>query len=152
MPIEFLDMRTSLFSNNSSGTTIATDTPLLIGDIGLQTASVANTTNASNVRVALEGTVGLPGDQGLITTITMTIERNGGNTPGSGTLIYVEVFNTNGVAAFSPLSITASDFPPAAAVNAGQIRYTLFISAAETPIAIGGPVGFNGWAAAGTTG
>ncbi|WP_339319541.1 hypothetical protein [Paenibacillus sp. FSL R10-2734] len=151
MPIVFVDERISINSNNSNGSVLLSSTPLLIGDIGLQTGVVANTTNAGNVRVALSGTVNVTGDTGLFATITLTIERNGTGTAGSGTLIYTEVFNTNGLASFSPLSITTGDFPLAAAVNAGQIRYTLFIvSSGSTTLR--GPVGFNGSASAGTTG
>lgn len=150
MPITFVDQRISIHSNNSSGTTGLTTTPLLIGDIGLQTVSVANTPNAANVRVALDGTANVSGDVELFATITLTIERNGTSTPGTGTLIYTEVFNTFGMASFSPLSITAGDFPPALAVNAGEIRYTLFI-ASSGGATLRGPVGFNGTAAAGNS-
>lgn len=150
MPIVFVDQRISINSNNSDGETILGVTPLLIGDIGLQTASVANTANAANVRVALDGSVNITGDIELFATVTLTIERNGTGVAGTGALIYTEVFNTAGDATFSPISITTGDFPPAAAVNANEIRYTLFIASTGTTI-LAGPVGFNGSAVAGTT-
>lgn len=146
----FIDERISIYSNVNTGTTILSATPLLIGDVGLQTAAVANTANAESVRVALDGTVNISGDVELFATITLTIERNGTGTPGTGTLIYTEVFETSGQASISPLSITTGDFPPVAAVNAGQIRYTLFVASTGAAV-LSGPVGFNGSAAAGTT-
>ncbi|SET12161.1 hypothetical protein [Paenibacillus sp. NFR01] len=150
MPIVFLDERISVFSNISTGTTLIETTPVLIGDIGLQTFAVANTPDASNARVALNGSVQLDGDVELFATVTLTIERNSTGTAGTGTLIYTEVFDTDGITSLAPLSITTGDFPPAAAVNAGQIRYSLFISS-TIEIILTGPVGFNGSAVAGTT-
>lgn len=150
MSIVFVDERISVYSNVSGRSIMLSPIPLLIGDIGLQTVAVANTANAANVRVALNGTAAPAGGTGLFTTITLTIERNGTSTAGSGTLIYTEVFNTGGNASFSPISITTGDSPPADAVNAGEIRYTLFIASAGTTT-LPGPVGFNGSAVAGTT-
>ncbi|MDF2923957.1 MAG: daunorubicin resistance protein DrrC [Paenibacillaceae bacterium] len=150
MPIVFLDERISIHSNINTGTTLVDTTALLIGDIGLQTFSVANTPNAADVRIALAGTVNLLGEVELFTTITLTIERNSTGIAGTGTLIYTEVYETDGSDSLSPLSITTGDFPPAVAVNAGQIRYSLFVSS-TLEITMNGPVGFNGSAVAGTT-
>lgn len=105
---------------------------------------------ASDVRVALDGTVAVEGDSELFASITLTIERNSTAVAGTGILIYMEVFNTARFPSFSLLSITTGDFPPLAAVNAGQIRYSLFVSSDEE-ILLTGPVGFNGSAVAGTT-
>ncbi|CAH1204122.1 hypothetical protein PAECIP111893_02147 [Paenibacillus plantiphilus] len=138
-------------SNNSNGTDPLSTTPLLIGDIGLQTGVAIHSGNAANVRVALEGTVGLTVATEATAIITLTIERNGSSTAGTGVLIHQQVFETDFVRVFSPLSITAGDFPPAALVLAGEIRYTLFISSTSDAIILSGPVGFNGSASAGTT-
>jgi hypothetical protein len=149
MPIVFVDERISIFANDNTGALVLTATPLLIGDIGLQTFTVANTAIAANVRIALDGTVKVTGDVELFATLTLTIERNSTGIAGTGVLIYTQIFETDGFESIPPLSITAGDFPPAAAVNAGQIRYTLFI-ASTGAVTLTGPVGFNGSAAAGT--
>lgn len=119
----------------------------------MRNSSLPTLSNAGNVRVALAGSVGLGTDTGISATITLTIERNGTSAAGTGTLIYQQVFFTEAVSSFSPLSITTGEFPPAADVLAGQIRYTLFIAVAveEGVITLTGPVGFNGSASAGTT-
>lgn len=148
MPIVFVDQRISVHSSSSGGTTTVTATPLFIGDIGIQTLAVANTAVASDVRVALNGTVNLLGGVETVATVTLTIERNGAGTAGTGTLIYTETFDTDGEVNFSPLSITTGDFPSLTDVNAGQIRYTLFVASSED-ITLLGPVGFNGTAVAG---
>ncbi|REE70505.1 hypothetical protein A8990_13059 [Paenibacillus taihuensis] len=140
--------------------------PLLIGDIGLQTAGVSPF-NVSNVRALLTGTASVAkvfapttGDEeipDLSATITITIERNGTGTAGTGALILEEVVSV-GVAqtTIAPLSVSAGGFPPAAAVTAGQIRYTMFISV-DNPLSnlfefeLAGPAVFNGIATAGTT-
>lgn len=44
------------------------------------------------------------GSAEIVTTIKLTIERNGTGTVGSGTLIYTKVFNTGGDASISPLN------------------------------------------------
>lgn len=62
MTTEFLDSRTSEFSDDDTGTTILpTVESLLVGDIGLQVNAVLNTPNANNVRVSLWGTLGVVG-------------------------------------------------------------------------------------------
>lgn len=149
MPIVFVDQRISVHSSSTGGTTTITATPLFIGDIGLQTLAVANTSVAGDVRVALTGTVGVLGGVETLATITLTIERNGTGVAGTGTLIFTETFDTDGDVSLSPLSITTGDFPSIADVNAGQIRYTLFIASSED-ITLLGPVAFNGTVVAGT--
>ncbi|AZN39844.1 hypothetical protein [Paenibacillus albus] len=163
---QLLDMRLSVHSNTSGGDTELTNTPLLIGDIGLQTAGVASI-NASNARVLLTGTVSvakfydpdvvvLTEEAILASFITITIERGGTEIAGSGTVIWEEIVAV-GLAelTIAPLSINAGDFPPAASVLTGQIRYTMFISV-DNPFysyrfELSGPAVLNGIAAAGTT-
>ncbi|AZN39852.1 hypothetical protein [Paenibacillus albus] len=166
MANQFLDMRLSVHSGDSGGTTVLSSTPLLIGDIGLQTAGVSPF-NVSNVRALLTGTASVakvfapePTEEeipDLTARITITVERNGTGTAGTGTVILEEIVQV-GVAqtTVAPLSVSIGDFPPAAAVEAGQIRYTMFISV-DNPLSIAfqflliGPAVFNGVATAGTT-
>ena len=152
MSIQFLDERLSVNRSDSLGMQELTTTPLFIGDIGLQVLAAIPTGNAGNVRVALTGTVGLlMTDLGIFADVTITVERNSNGTAGTGTVILTEVVSTGGVAALSPISVNAGDFPPAAAVLAGQIRYTMFIQASVSGILLRGPVVFNGCASAGVT-
>ncbi|WP_143106676.1 hypothetical protein [Cohnella sp. OV330] len=145
MSIQFLDLRISEARNNSSGTSPVPTTPTLFGDIGLQTAAVVGTANQNNVRVALWGTVGISAaSAGLI---TITVERNSGDTPGSGSLIYTL---TTGLAAREFITFHAGDFPPTAEVT-NQIRYTMFLSSSVAGMNLDGPISFGGIAAAGTT-
>jgi len=161
MPIQFLDMRLSEhsgFSGAGSTPEINVDNPLFIGDLGLQTLAIAGTPNASDVRVWLSGTITVfrPGEtETLPPAMTVVITRNGNGTLASGTIIYSGsvqpgVFNLN----VFPISVTAADFPPADAVNAGQIRYSLFIFSValtgEGSLFLEGPVAFNGIAVAGS--
>ncbi|MFT9847110.1 hypothetical protein [Aneurinibacillus sp. REN35] len=121
MTIQFLDMRTS----QDGGGALVAATSRLIGDIGLQTAGVS-AANAGSVRVQLWGYAKVAqtaaGD-----TVTVTIQRNGA-TIFSTTLTARTALEQNYIA------IDPADFPPAAAVLAGQIRYTMTIvsSAAAT--------------------
>ncbi len=62
MPIQFLDSRLSLPLSDSEGTERLPRTPLLLGDIGLETAIVTGTPNQSDIRVSLWGTIGVSGD------------------------------------------------------------------------------------------
>lgn len=164
-----LDMRLSVHDNSSSGETELTNTPLVIGDIGLQTTGAAPF-NLNNVRALLTGTVGVAKvyDPDIVvekllrevppgtTIITLTIERGGTNVAGSGTVIWEEIADVAALQlTIAPLSVSAGDFPPASAAATGQIRYTMFISV-NNPLYsyrffLSGPVVFNGIAAAGTT-
>jgi hypothetical protein len=72
MPIVFVDQRISINSTSSSGTTLLTATPLFIGDIGLQTLAIANSSVADDGRVALDSTVNVSGDVELFATVTLT--------------------------------------------------------------------------------
>ncbi|MCR8843865.1 hypothetical protein NQ117_09205 [Paenibacillus sp. SC116] len=149
MAFKVLDMRLSQLSNTDTGILPIEDTPILIGDVGLITTAIAGTAQAGDVRVWLSGTVGVSLGSAEEPNILVSIERNGTETFGSGTLIYTESFLT----VFSndlPISITATDFPPATDVNASQIRYTLFISSsAASGNTLIGPATFNGIAAVG---
>jgi hypothetical protein len=71
---QFLDLRISEASNNSSGVSPVPTTPALLGDIGLQTAAAVGTSNQNSVRVALWGTVGVSASS--TSSITITVERN----------------------------------------------------------------------------
>lgn len=145
MSIQFLDERLSVHRSDSSGMQQLPTTPLFVGDIGLQVLAAIPSGNAGNVRVALTGTVGVRmTDTGILADITITVERNGNGTAGTGVVILTEVISTQGVAALSPISVSAGDFPRASDVLAGQIRYTMFIQASRDGIILRGPVVFNG--------
>jgi len=153
LAIQFLDERLSVHRNNSTGTEAVTTTPLLIGDIGLQTVAAVSAGNSGLVRVALTGIAGIAFGIEETANITLTIERNGTGTAGTGTVIYTDMFFI-GDSTFDipPISVVAGDFPPASVVAAGEIRYSLFISAdVDTGVTLMGPAVFNGSASAGTT-
>lgn len=149
MAIQFLDSRTSEFSNISTGVGVLPVTPtLLLGDIGLQVAAVFATPNAADVRVELAGTIGVDGV--AANTVAITIERGGTGVSGSGVVIYtatVDLFTGNNL-----ISFNAADFHPPVPLT-GEIRYSMyaFNSGTEPAITITGPVAFNGVAQAGTT-
>jgi hypothetical protein len=84
--------------------------------------------------------------------MTLLIERDGSGTPGSGTIIYEQVVDPGNLSFnMLPISLTAGDFPPAAVVNQGLIRYTLYIvSPGENSLLLSGPVSFSGIAVAGS--
>jgi hypothetical protein len=152
MTIQFLDLRLSMNRNQAGGTQTLGTTPILLGDIGIQTAAADGTANEGDVRVALMGTIGF-GAAGN-NAILITVERDSTDTPGTGTLIYSGAHSTTAGATSSLVSFNAADFPPAAAVDE-EIRYTMFVAASTsspgTVVTVVGPVVFNGIAAAGTT-
>ncbi|MGF7047525.1 hypothetical protein J2T13_002030 [Paenibacillus sp. DS2015] len=147
MAIEFLDSRTSEFSNINTGVTILSSTPtLLLGDIGLQVAAVLGTPNAADVRVELWGTIGVAGV--AANEVTIIIERGGTGVSGSGVLIYtatVDLYTGNNL-----LSFHAADFHPTVPLS-GELRYSMyaFDSGPGPDITITGPVAFSGIAQAG---
>ncbi|WP_127534408.1 hypothetical protein [Paenibacillus kobensis] len=153
MAIQFLDERISVHRNNSTGAEVLSATPLLIGDIGLQTGAAVPAGNASLVRVALTGTVGVGVVEEVAPTVTLTIERNSNGTAGTGVVILTDTFNIGFSSSLPPFSVSGGDFPPAAAVTAGagEIRYSLFLSVDTTGVVLTGPAVFNGSASAGTT-
>ncbi|QHT59447.1 hypothetical protein GXP70_05315 [Paenibacillus lycopersici] len=160
MSNQFLDSRISIHSDDFGGTTPLSTLPLLVGDIGLQVLA-ANPLNTSNVRVSLTGTVVVdfaPGTEPTNelppepTVISVTVERGGDGTAGTGVMILNEQFNIRQYGTLFPISVTAADFPPAADVLAQQIRYTMFIARdGFFDFILIGPAVFNGIASAGTT-
>ncbi|MFP4973769.1 hypothetical protein ACE6ED_00075 [Paenibacillus sp. CN-4] len=152
MPIVFLDSRVSTALASSTGTTALTTAPFLLGDIGLQVNEVLGTPNEGDVRVELMGSVNLTGTPA--NQVTITIERNGTGTPGTGTVIYTAVVDF-GATGNNLIGFSAADFHPpvpTTGANIGQLRYTMFVadtSTAAAPITIVGPVNFNGLAQAG---
>lgn len=154
MGLQFLDERISVAVNFPlAGTTIPVTPPILIGDIGLQTGAAVSAGNAGKVRVALHGSVGIRTvEKETSFAIAFVIERGGGSALGAGTIIWGDVFRFESAITL-PLPINAADFPPADAVSAGEIRYTLFVFAQEKSgeVLLRGPVTFNGVATAGTS-
>ncbi|OXM15489.1 hypothetical protein [Paenibacillus herberti] len=155
---QFVDLRLSQNANRPNlSLEINNTVKLLVGDIGIQTISVANTALASSVKVMLSGTVTFFQELEAPNTDAMVfllIEKNGGDTFGSGILIYEEIVQpgTIDVQTIFPASVSCADFPTADEVNAGQIRYTLFITSTSTQfsadILLNGPTTFNGIASA----
>ncbi|WP_308635515.1 hypothetical protein [Paenibacillus silvisoli] len=155
MSIQFLDSRISIHSNQFGGSTPVTDLPLMVGDIGLQVVA-ANPANTSNVRVSLTGTVFVDfGAAQLVPepqVITVFVERGGDGGAGTGVQILVQQFDIAVGHPLYPISVTAADFPPAADVLAGQIRYVMYVATdGGIPLVLSGPAVFNGVASAGTT-
>ncbi|SDT33400.1 hypothetical protein SAMN05444162_3863 [Paenibacillaceae bacterium GAS479] len=159
MAEQFVDLRLSQALNSTGDGVEVYDTQfLLIGDIGLQTVSVANTPLAESVKVMLNGTVTFfqnLDESNSNARVTLLIEKNGADTFGSGTFVYEELVQPGlvEVDVLFPAVINCADLPTADEVNAGQIRYTLFITS-DTPqfsdnVLLSGPVTFNGVAAAG---
>ncbi|MHA6532045.1 hypothetical protein [Paenibacillus sp. BAC0078] len=147
MTIQFLDSRTSEFSNTNTGVGVLPATPLLLGDIGLQVAAVIGTPNAADVRIELWGTIGVSGTAG--NEVTITVERGGTGVSGSGALIYTATADL--LTGNNLLSFHAADFHPTVPVS-GQLRYTMYAvnSTGDGPaITITGPVAFSGVAQAG---
>jgi hypothetical protein len=150
LTIQFLDSRLSLHRNNSLGTETLSATPLLLGDIGLQTAAVVGTPNQNDVRVELWGTIGVNGIS--TNTVTIFVQRGGSTIFGSGVIIYTATNDLMDGPGNRLLSFTAADFPPALFVANREIRYTMFASQTGAPaVTVQGPVSFNGLAQAGTT-
>ncbi|MEC0125325.1 hypothetical protein [Paenibacillus pabuli] len=154
MTIRALDMRVSEHNSGTGGNIeYVFVTPILIGDLGIQTSSVSPDLNS--VRVWLSGSVTFykaldsPDD----TDVTVVIERNGNGTLGSGTRIYQSVVRPGPIdGTASTISITAADLPNIQALITGQIRYSLFI---YSNLEVGQPgvwmvnAGFNGIAFSG---
>lgn len=158
MTTQFLDVRVSVHNNGVTGTSLINTTPILVGDIGLQTLGAVNTTDA---RIMLVGTVGIQLQAEEETfdnnVIMFRIERNGTAAYGAGTTILIEnlaVTIGGGSTLVLPFTVSGGDFPSSATVLAGQIRYTLFVFLQNPPAAgatytLVGPVVFNGVAASG---
>ncbi|WP_438435155.1 hypothetical protein [Gorillibacterium sp. sgz500922] len=147
MTIQFLDSRTSELSNTNTGTGILPVSPaLLVGDIGLQVALVIGTPNEADVRIELWGTLGVSGT--AADTVTITVERGGTATPGTGTVIYTASPGLS--TGDNLLTFHAADFHPAIPAS-GQLRYTMFAAhtGGEPAVTITGPVAFSGIAQAG---
>ncbi|MDI4645940.1 hypothetical protein [Cohnella hashimotonis] len=150
MTIQFLDSRLSLNRNDSAGTQTLSPTPVLLGDIGLQTAAVVGTANEGNVRVELWGTIGVSGV--AASTVTVYVQRGGSAIFGSGVIFYTAAVDLMDGPGNRLITFAAADFPPALFVANREIRYTMFVAAAGEPVVtVLGPVSFNGLAQAGTT-
>ncbi|WP_219837205.1 hypothetical protein [Paenibacillus sp. R14(2021)] len=86
------------------------------------------------------------------TVVSLFVQRGGDGTLGTGTQILFQQFDVRLLSTLYPISITAADFPPAADVLTGQIRYSLFIATdGFIDFVVSGPAVFNGIAVAGST-
>ncbi|MFF2907660.1 hypothetical protein [Paenibacillus sp. NPDC057934] len=122
MSIQFLDMRISQDSTTDSPGVDLVRYSYMFGDIGLQTGSVTPG-NENLVRVTLNAYARLSVLPSVIypNDVTFNIYRN-------GTLIFSTVYpgsTSDTETKYEMVGITAVDFPPAADVLTGQIRYTI---------------------------
>lgn len=143
MTIQFIDLRLSEQANSDAAAVPipATATPLVFGDIGIQTAGVLPA-NQGLVRVQLWGYVKVVGSPATNVN-TISIFRN-------GALIFTTTIGVAINLENEAFGFSAVDFPPIAAVQAGQIRYTAEISTpAPNAANTAGARNFSGMAAAG---
>ncbi|MBW7477097.1 hypothetical protein K0T92_20470 [Paenibacillus oenotherae] len=143
MSIQFVDMRISQQANSDASPTAipVAATPLVFGDIGLQTAGVS-VANQGLVRVQLNGFAKIVvGPQ--FGTVTIHVYRN-------AVLIFETVYGAADSLDNQAFGFSTVDFPPAAVVATGQIQYTAEIfTAAANPGTTIGARNFSGTAVAG---
>lgn len=127
MTIQFVDLRLSnqAASDATPAVIPLAATPLVFGDIGIQTTGVTPD-NQGNVRVLLTGFLKVENNP-LFNTNTVNVRRN-------GTIIFTTTFGVAISRENEAFGFTAVDVPPALAVAAGQIQYTaeIFTNAAAT--------------------
>ncbi|MGE7615782.1 hypothetical protein [Paenibacillus sp. FSL F4-0243] len=127
MTIQFVDLRLSnqAASDATPAVIPLAATPLVFGDIGIQTAGVS-AENQGNVRILLTGFLKVENNP-LFNTNTVNVRRN-------GTIIFTTTFGVAISRENEAFGFTAVDVPPPAAVAAGQIQYTaeIFTNAAAT--------------------
>ncbi|MEK4234924.1 hypothetical protein [Paenibacillus sp. FSL H7-0714] len=127
MTIQFVDLRLSnqAASDATPAVIPLAATPLVFGDIGIQTAGVS-ADNQGNVRILLTGFLKVENNP-LSNTNTVNVRRN-------GTIIFTTTFGVAISRENEAFGFTAVDVPPPAAVAAGQIQYTaeIFTNAAAT--------------------
>ncbi|MEK3865114.1 hypothetical protein MHH60_16695 [Paenibacillus sp. FSL H7-0716] len=147
MTIQFVDLRLSnqAASDATPAVIPLAATPLVFGDIGIQTAGVL-AENQGNVRVLLTGFLKVENNP-LFNTNTVNVRRN-------GTIIFTTTFGVAISRENEAFGFTAVDIPPPAAVATGQIQYTaeIFTNAAATdPFNNVQARNFSGVAAAGNS-
>jgi hypothetical protein len=145
MTIQFVDLRISNQAASDATPVVIplAATPLIFGDIGIQTAGVLPE-NIGNVRVLLSGYVKTENNP-LFNQNTIRVRRN-------GTIILTTTFGVAISRENEAFGFTAVDNPPAAAVSAGQIQYTaeiFTVAAATDPFNNVQARNFSGIAAAG---
>ncbi|MEK4344335.1 hypothetical protein [Paenibacillus sp. FSL P4-0184] len=127
MTIQFVDLRLSnqAASDATPAVIPLAATPLVFGDIGIQTAGVS-AENQGNVRILLTGFLKVENNP-LFNTNTVNVRRN-------GSIIFTTTFGVAISRENEAFGFTAVDVPPPAAVAAGQIQYTaeIFTNAAAT--------------------
>lgn len=150
MPIQFLDSRLSLPLSDSEGTERLPRTPLLLGDIGLETAIVTGTPNQSDIRVSLWGTIGVSGRSG--SSISIYVQRGGTDQFNTGVIIYSAVVELPEDAGTQLVTFATGDFPSAQDAASGEIHYTMFAqdNSRKSHVRLTGPVSFTGMAVAGS--
>ncbi|OMD38776.1 hypothetical protein [Paenibacillus odorifer] len=127
MTIQFVDLRLSnqAASDNTPVVIPLAATPLVFGDIGIQTVGVTPD-NQGNVRVLLSVFLKVENNP-LFNTNTINVRRN-------GTIIFTTTFGVAISRENEAFGFSAVDVPPALAVAAGQIQYTaeIFTNALAT--------------------
>ncbi|SEP17911.1 hypothetical protein [Paenibacillus sp. OV219] len=144
MTIQFVDSRISSQADTDEAVLVTIPvaaTPLLFGDIGIQTAGV-EVANQGLVRVQLTGFVKVVvGPQ--FGSVTIQVFRE-------GILIFTSTYTAVEALENEMLGFSAIDFPSAAYVANGQIRYTaLIFTAFPNPATTAGARNFSGFATAG---
>lgn len=149
MVVQFLDFRSSLTLEDNSGRIRLTRDPLLLGDIGLQVVPVVGTPDQDDVRIGLWATLGVRSRREG--AITVYIQRGGNEIFESGQIVFTAVNNLTGDTGIEVFTVSTGDFPSAADVASGQIRYTMFASYSgkRSHAILTGPVTFTGSAQTG---
>ncbi|MFC8559676.1 hypothetical protein [Peribacillus frigoritolerans] len=143
MPIQFLDQRISVIPQGAAIPIPVAPASLLVGDIGLQTVGVLPG-NASNVRVELNAMIIV---DSLLAAGEYTIQISREGTP-----IFTAIYSGTDLESVNPPAYTVTDFPPAAQVLTGQVRYTFsIVQTAGVATGIVQGAFFGGSAAAGNS-
>lgn len=145
MTIQFVDLRISNQAASDATPVVIplAATPLIFGDIGIQTAGVLPE-NIGNVRVLLSGYIKTENNP-LFNQNTIRVRRN-------GVVILTTTFGVAISRENEAFGFTAVDNPPASDVSAGQIQYTaeiFTVAGATDPFNNVQARNFSGIAAAG---
>lgn len=131
MSIQFLDMRISQDSTTDlPGVSLSSSSiGYTFGDIGLQTTGIASE-NVNLVRVTLNAyariTLAASSNPSIVPNVTFTIVRN--NTTIFSTVYQKPASQSQTEETYEMGGLTAVDYPPAADVLTGQIRYQIYVT------------------------
>lgn len=131
MSVQFLDMRISQDSTTDlPGVSLSSSSfAYVFGDIGLQTSNVTPE-NVNLVRVTLNAyariQLATSSNPTIIPAVTFTIKRN--NTVIFSTVYQKPASQSQTEDTYEMGGLTAVDYPPAADVLTGQIRYLIYVT------------------------